>query len=500
MFLREKKVGKAAYVQLVQSIRTSQGPRSKVVASLGRSDDPKTQLTLQRLAERSASISGLDLADQAPLAYSSDSQSGGRGWPSGLEVPKKVNQRALQRLIMERALIKSGLAGHGVRLFHNDDSGMASSHAEAVSVVANAVAAATFGCGDTLCDVDFANMPHVENLPTALATVLTRGNSENDRLCVHIGRSTGSKEGYNLFGHSIFAVAVNGHGRLLMCVHWPDFADLVDMIAKHVETMLYAMPGRRLILHLDPSVFEAERLVALKRAVLAIHASHVQFITPLHEPSRLMSVIPEQIFEQRPEMPPIEDVKDLRYLRLPDSSLVSSEQAARQLRMDTLDTWESGGDVETRKRDLIRKRLEMSGEWDGTTLLMTNSRHERKTIAHTYLMALKARAFLEQMSRIGQVIFQHSNLPREANALIDKLMALGLLGRAALSDAMGHRSMDSSLLSALGQVCALHLGQGRYILTGNTEACAVLSEVFDLTAEDLHRLSSLKNTLAIGAP
>ncbi|MEL6505415.1 MAG: hypothetical protein AAFQ10_13275 [Pseudomonadota bacterium] len=493
MFLREKKVGKAAYVQLVQSTRTAQGPRSKVVASLGRSDDPKTKMTLQRLAERSASLSGLHLNGSEPdfAAHMPNDQGS-----DGLDIPLLVEPAALKRLIMKRALGRSGLTAHAVRLFHRDDSGLGHADPEAVSVVASAVAGVTFACPDLLAATDFAAMPDVNALPTALATVLTRGNSEDDVICVHIGRCATATDAHNLLGSSVFAVAVNGQGRLLMCVHWPDFAGLIDMIARHVETMLYAMPGRRLTLHLDPNLFGAERMIMLKRAVLAIHASHVHFITPLHEPSRLMSSVPEEIFEQRPEMPPIEDVKDLRYLRLPDSSLVYAEQAARQVRVDALDTWDNASENDARKRDLIRKRLDASGEWDGTTLLMTNSRADRRSIAQTYLMALTARDFLNYTGKIGQTIFNHGNLPRNGKRLMDTILALGLLGRAALADALARPSMDGAFLDEVHRVSALKLGQGRHVLTGDAKICALLKTELNLTAADFARLPNQQECFA----
>lgn len=497
MFLREKKVGKAAYVQLVQSTRTAKGPRSKVVASLGRADDPKTRDTLKRLAERSAELSGVHYPSEPSIApIFTQEGDGSSPEDSGIASVEQIVPGALQQQIIHRALLKSGLSGHADRLFGPDemnDDFAPLQDATRAAVVASAVAGATFNRMELLSKVVFDHFPAVPSLPSAVATVLSRGNSEDEELIVHIGRPRTGVDGPNLFGQTVFAIAVNGKGRLLMAVHWPDFANLMDMIALHVQNLLFAMPGRRLTLCIDPVIYGPDRSPAIKRTVMAIHASGVQFITPLKEMSTLLEAVPDQILEQRLEVSSLEDAKDMRYLRMDDTGCALRVQAGRQFMADRLEGFESTNEKDMMRRDLLLKRTQEAGEGDGSTLLMTNSRQDRTKVVHAYVMALQARRFLDQLGLLGSRILQHPNLPRESAPLVDRLITLALLGRAALADALERGHVTDHTLHAIADCNPVQIvgtDKGAQTVLPEGGVCAAICAQLDINSHDLPRQRS----------
>jgi len=51
MFVRVKKTDKHEYLQIVENTREGKNTRQRVLVSLGRTDQPKTKVTIQRLLD-----------------------------------------------------------------------------------------------------------------------------------------------------------------------------------------------------------------------------------------------------------------------------------------------------------------------------------------------------------------------------------------------------------------------------------------------------------------
>lgn len=411
MFLREKKVGGAKYVQLVQSKRTPDGPRGKVVASFGRKDQLIESGQVDQLAAAFARLGSTGVYLNAGTKVSVE----------------KTCSHELKRLVIEKALKTTDIGKRCVKLLGLDDN--------TLPQFSGLLSGLMFPSSQSVTHFDFSALPDIDKLSEKIASVVTAGNTEDSALVVHIQREGGhdpSGSALNLLRSSITATAVNSYGQILMVTHWQEHRPLIDMISENVERLLYALPGRRLVVSLDTNLVRKDRVMLRKQLIASFHTSDVYFVTAVREPSIRLARMPQEVYEQRPNKPPMGDVGDFRYVKAIDPTVAYQEQAVREFQLHQVKSSKASLDTEGKSRSAAIEALEGMAAWDGGTLLVSNLKGEPENIVSAYVCAQRAHAFQNQMQMLCAELVRHPDRPRDASNVLERLFASSLLAHHVL--------------------------------------------------------------------
>ena len=371
MFLRRKKVGRYHYLQILESERTQDGPRNRVVASLGREDKLRESGELDRLVERL----GYRVApgDRARTLSATGTLPDVEE-PVGTTTRLPLRKGVLGRIIAERAVAALGL--------HDVMEAIALTDSEREGAV-GALAEALVPERARLDPAPLIALGRNERAHARLLARMVTIGAGRERLLVNVARSVPPTDRLSPLRGTICATATTAAGLPLMGACWPEASSLPAMIQSRVEEMLRSLPGRRLTLSLE------HHLVTV-RLLRSLHDAGVRFQVCLFEPSTTLERVPERVFEERIPSGPFHEIAGLRYVRALDPAVASREQAARGALLSRMSQADHNGSTAGRRAMEKVRSLE---RWDGATLVVTNATVSPREVMELHVAARRAQAF-----------------------------------------------------------------------------------------------------------
>ncbi len=463
MYIRTKKVGGASYVQLVESARTKQGPRAKVIASLGRADALQTSGNLSRLAAGFAKLAGIEISSDAL---------------SDVTV-RAVSSRKLQHQLYARV-------ARELR-FSDACAGLAGTNLSSAEL------------GDMLGQSFFAGgvEPHqlsalgsVEGLHTKVASAVS-AEEDDDRLVVHISKSGPPIGPPSLLSGFISATAVNGTGQVLMTAHWLDSLPMQDMVAMHIERILRVLPGRRLTIVVD-------RTAMSKRLIAELAASDTRFVAPVREPGQLLDQMPDDIHERRLEDAPFGEIGSFRYVSGSDRDIAYKERQVRAFHLSQIEAYSPDDLRFSRISARLSEKVQRMERWDGATLLASNMEGEARSVMAAYMGGLEARAFVSDLFNACSGIIGDPDLPRDLSTLIDGIASVNILNRELarrlvekVLQVSGRRMSFAAIRNVICDNPPLILSDGRSELVALPEDAEIWSDLLESLRIDPAELASM---------
>jgi hypothetical protein len=458
MFLRKKKVGSSYYFQLVESSRTKNGPRLKIHATLGRADQLEESGKLDKLAENF-------------VKYSSNTLLLSKSKPADA---MRVPAHALQDLVIRRLLAIHRL-DQPVKSFIAGTSTPADLRA--------ALRQALFERGVVNSPRVLKSVLDMAGHAEAVAGLIADECEPDQRLFIYVEKQPTRR--LTLLGGSITATAVNASGRVLMVAHWLEYLQFPEMLRHHVDHF-------RSVLDKDQVVIVLGRSLLNPRMVAHFAASRIPFVVPLHEPSALLDAEPSQVFEEKPETPPFEDVRNLRYVRAVDNHVAMKERQIREFQQTRIRRLMSDNQMHARMHHEALARMGQVARFDGTTLLATNLEDATpRDILQAYLAGQRGRRFQLQASRYLAELSMSPDLPRDiepllAGGLTLQLLATYLADRLAeiVSEQSGAEVDWPQVAFILNHELPLILGEGQADLLAIPTDSLVLKAVLDALSID----------------
>ena len=396
MFLRKKKVGSSYYFQLVESSRTKNGPRLKIHATLGRADHLEESGKLDRLAANF-------------VKYSQDTLLLSRSKPAQAA---RLPASALQDVVI-RKLLSMGKLDQPLKAFISESSTPAD--------LREALRQALFEPGTVTSPKVLKSILDMGAHAEAVAGLIANECEADNRLFVHLDKHPGSARRNTLLSGSITATAVNSGGRVLMMTHWLEYLPFPEMLEMHLDYLRTALGKEEVVVVLGRALLN-QRLVAF------FVNQALPFVAPLHEPGTLLSAIPGQVFEEKPETPPFEDIRSLRYVRAVDNQVAHKEGQIREFQQTRIRGMMQANPRQARLHHDALARMAQMSRFEGTTLLATNLEEASpKDILQTYLFGQTGRRFQLLAAQYLMRLSMSPDLPRDIEPLLSGGLTLHLL-------------------------------------------------------------------------
>jgi len=396
MFLRKKKVGSSYYFQLVESSRTKNGPRLKIHATLGRADQMEESGNLDRLAATF-------------VKYSQDTMLLSRSKPADAV---RLAAATLQDHVIRKLLVLDGL-DQPLKALMSDGTSPAD--------LREAIRQAMFEPGTVTSPRLLKSILDMGGQAEAVAKLIARGCEEDERLFVYLDKHPANGRRLTLLSGSITATAVNSSGRVLMLTHWLEYLPFPEMLQSHLDHMRATLGDTQVVVILGRSLINP-------RLIGYFAHQRLPFVAPLHEPGALLSAIPSQVFEEKPETPPFEDIRTLRYVRAVDNQVAHRERQVREFQQTRIRNLIRTNQRQARLHHDALARMAQVARFDGTTLLATNLEDASpKDILQTYLFGLTGRRFQTLATAYLARLSSSPDLPRDIEPLLGGGLTLHLL-------------------------------------------------------------------------
>lgn len=459
MFLRKKKVGSSYYFQLVESSRTKDGPRLKIHATLGRADHLEESGKLDRLAANFAKYS------QSALLLS-------RAGPAdAIRLPAA----ALQDLVVRKVLAMDGLL-QPVKSFVSGSSTPAD--------LRHALRQALFEPGAVTSTRVLRSILGMGGHAEAVATLISgQCDATDQELFVYVDKHPAGVRRMSLLSGSITVTAVNSAGHALMFSHWLEYLQFPEMLRQQLDRFRSVLDKDRIVLVLGRSLINP-------RLIGYLTNQRIAFVAPLHEPGALLGQIPGQVVEEKPESPPFEDIRTLRYVRAVDNHVAMKERQVREFQQARIRGLMAANPMQARMHHDALSRMDQVARFDGTTLLATNLEETSpRDILQAYLLGQRGRRFQHQAAAYLARLSISPDLPRDIEPLFSggltlQLLAAHLAERIAeiVSGHLGQTVQWPAIAFALNHELPLVLGEEQAALLAIPADSAILKAVLDALA------------------
>lgn len=468
MFFRLKRTRGIDYLQLVANDRRGAQVRQKVLASLGRLDEIRTDGSLDRLVGAGAALSGRALF-LSPPNYDA--------------TPELVRDESLPAMILEM-LGRTGPCADILSSFCAPDP----------AGLRRLVASVTFSGLDAV-----ARMPRGLQLLHNLGRPDDQGGGADVATFFSLARATSRSDGKHGDGLIIAirpaAVAsampsmmrglmtflvVTGNGLPLAAGHWPSHLPplkmATDLAAQITERL--GVPGATVVF--DRSFSSDAFLSALGKLKLP-------FMIPLRE-SSAGSVTPGAMegWTCNETRPPRREngsegpdqaaaVPGLRFIQMVDAAAAERDWRLRNAQMERLRQTAvsmGAGSPSAGRLHQAHQSLQEAQRWDGVTLLATNLQHNPQETARCYAAAAAIRAWEHEMCAFGRSLLDIGTSPRDTDALLGGGTAVALVAaflRQSLVDILSARLERycgwEEISTALADHRAVRLTQGNRDVT-----------------------------------
>jgi hypothetical protein len=431
MFLRNKRVGNASYIQLVESSRRGGEPRINIIANLGRADKLRESGVLDKLAKNLASYSDQVIAI--------DGSSG----VVGTRIPCAM----LQEFITEKAVLNYDIFGLNQHITSSNFRGR-----EAIG----ALSAVLFRNRSSI------NVSLMETLSTA-----ARYSSEHfgaDALegpdSIHIYIEATAHEHLSPLRGSVTVTVAKQDGTLLSCMNWPGFVPIADVIRKQIKSPQFAQ------LDQAPTVFLGRRVVN-GHILRALVAKNIQFVAVLRE--AVAPGNPSLRFQEgRFEFPSLSEVGPLRFLRAVDDRAAAMETQVRELQLSRMAALHRDDAGVSRGAANVGARILESAEWAGSTIIATNLKGSANEVASVYFGSRPIADFQQYSNSFFSDIATHIDFPRAAADLANGFITAQAVAATTanalargVSGRMG-RTVTWPMIADVVTACSpVMIGQGR---------------------------------------
>lgn len=481
MFFRLKRTRGVDYLQLVTNDRRGAQVRQKVLASLGRLDEVRTDGSLDRLVGAGAALSGRALF-LSPPNYDA--------------TPELVRDESLPAMILEM-LDRAG---------------------PCADILSSFCAADPVGLRRLVASVTFGGLDAVARMPRGLQILHNLGRSDDQggadvATFFSLARAAPGSDGRQAEGLIIAirpaAVAsavpsmmrglvtflvVAGSGLPLAAGHWPTHLPPLKM-----ATDLAAQICQRLGVSSAAVVFD--RSFSSDAFLSALGKLKLSFMIPLRESSAgsiaRSAMDSWTCNETRPprrengaEGPdPATTVPGLRFIQIVDAAAAERDWRLRNAQMERLRQTAvsmGAGSPSAARLHSAHHSLQEAQRWDGVTLLATNLQHNPHEVARYYGAAAAVRAWEHEMCAFGRSLLDIGASPRDTEALLGGGTAVALVAAFLrqslidmLSTRLGRHCGWEEISTALADHRAVRLTQGNRDVTIAFDPSPALASLLD---------------------
>lgn len=484
LFFRLKRTRGVDYLQLVANDRRGAQVRQRVLASLGRLDEIRTDGSLDRLVGAGAALSNRALF-LAPPAYDA--------------VPELVRDESLAMAIMEM-LGRTGPAAEILSAFCAADP----------ANLRRLVTSVTFGGLDAV-----AHMPRGLQIVHALGM---HGNRDKDEVVsfATLARASAAPakrgglivtirpaaaSGFPSMTRGLMTFLVHTEdGEPLAAGHWPAHLSPLKMASDLAAQVKERLGAPLPVIMFDRSFSSDAFFSALGKLTL-------DFIVPLREanPGALARGAWEgwTCNETRPPRRDSADSPDtpanmpgLRFIQIVDGPAAERDWRLRNAQMERLRrTVVAMGTASPNANRLhsAHHSLQEAQRWDGVTLFATNLKQSPDEAARLYAAATAIRAWEHELTEFGRSLLDMGTSPRDTEALLAGGAAVALVAafmRHTLANLLSERLQRhcgwDEIDAALSGHQAVRLSQGNRDVTvafDATPALAALLEALGMPRE-----------------
>lgn len=480
MFFRLKRTRGVDYLQLVANDRRGAQVRQKVLASLGRLDEIRSDGSLNRLVGAGAALSGQALF-LAP--------------PTHEATPELVRDDALPAMMLE-LLERTGPVADVLSSFCAADP----------AGLRRLVAAATFSGLDSVARLPRGlqmlhgvglhgdhDKPQIVTFAALARSPAQPARMEQNRLMIAIRPAATSGPPSMVRGLVNFLV-VTASGLPLVAGHWPSHLPPLKMATDLAVQVTERLGAPAPVVVFDRSFASDAFLSALGKLAL-------DFVVPLRETAagRIEKDAWESwtCNETRPPRreanaegaDPAAHAPGLRFIQTVDAASAERDWRLRNAQMERLRrTAVAMGTASQNAARLhaAHHSLQEAQRWDGVTLIATNLRDKADDVARCYAVATTIRAWEHELTAFGRSLLDIGTSPRDTEALLTGATSVALVAaflRHALTEVLSERLQRhcgwDEISRALSAHRAVRLTQGNRDVTLAFEAEPALASLLD---------------------